>query len=73
MLELIGQGSPAFTCDVSECSGGRWKHHVINAPGGNRAKTSVQFYWDSALQPYRQDKRITRGENIRNLRDYDDL
>lgn len=38
------------------------KRHVINAPGGNRVKTSVQFY---GLQPrlYRQDNRITRGNN----------
>lgn len=44
----------------------RWtlKRCVINAPGGNRVKTSMQFY---RIQPrlYRQDNHITCGNNVR--------
>jgi hypothetical protein len=41
------------------------------APGGNRAKASVQFY-GILPRPYRQDNRITRGNNVP-IRDRNDL
>jgi len=39
------------------------KRHVINTPGSKRVKISMQFY---GIQPqlYRQDNRITRGNNV---------